>query len=297
MSTVGLPPLPAIRVFECAARHMSFTKAAVELGMTQAAVSYQIKLLEERIGEPLFLRKIRQVSLTPAGVRLAPQVSDAFARLRAGFEELSEDASGTLIINSLQTFASNWLASRIGHFQIANPGLAIRLEQSGNIIDFNRHRADVAIRSGVGAWPGLACHELFDAAFTPMLSPKLAASIGGLSAPADLLKLPIIDATDPWWQAWFEAAGLDPNLLKGRLANQMGAQSIEANVAIAGAGVAILTPAFYREELELGRLIQPFDILGRTGQSYWLVYPEARRNVAKIRRFRDWVLAETSRTP
>ncbi|KJS15543.1 MAG: LysR family transcriptional regulator [Hoeflea sp. BRH_c9] len=291
MSATKLPPLSAIRVFEAAARHLSFTKAAAELGMTQAAVSYQIKVLEEKVGQPLFLRKTRQVSLTQAGARFAPEVSDAFSKLGSAFEALSNDISGTLRVSIGPTFASNWLASRIGHFQIENPGLALRLEQSPKFVDFSRHPADLAIRAGLGDWPGLICHKLFDATFTPMLSPKLAESIGGVSTPSDILKLPIIDPTDPWWNVWFAAAGLDPDLLEGRTQSRMGTQSVEAQIAIAGGGVAILTPAFNQHELELKRLIQPFDIIGRTGSAYWLVYQEARRNVPKIRLFRDWILS------
>ncbi|PWW00363.1 transcriptional regulator [Hoeflea marina] len=295
MTQSRLPPLATIRVFEAAARHLSFTRAAAELGMTQAAVSYQIRVLEERVGQPLFLRRPRQVSLTPAGARLAPQLSEAFGRLGAAFDELSDDIAGTLLVNTVQTFASHWLASRIGHFQLSNPALAIRLESASELIDFRRHQADVAIRSGRGDWPGLISHRLFELTFTPMLSPALAETIGGLATPADILRLPIIDATDPWWRIWFSAAGLDPKLLDGRVASQMGAQAVEAQVAIAGTGVAMLTPEFHREELARGRLLQPFDIVGRSGGAYWLVYPEGRRNLPRIRRFRDWILAEAGR--
>jgi LysR family glycine cleavage system transcriptional activator len=290
MPASRLPPLSAIRVFEAASRHLSFTKAAAELGMTQAAVSYQIKVLEEKVGQPLFLRKTRQVALTQAGAQFAPEVSEAFNKLGSAFETLSNDISGTLRVSIGPTFASNWLASRIGHFQIENPSLALRLEQSSKFVDFNRNPVDLAIRAGPGDWPGLACHKLFESNFTPMLSPTLAQSIGGVTTPSDILKLPLIDPTDPWWKIWFEAAGLDPTLLEGRTDSKMGTQSVEAQIAIAGGGVAILTPAFNRHELELKRLIQPFDIIGRTGSAYWLAYPEARRNVPKIRVFRDWIL-------
>lgn len=292
MSHHQLPPLPAIRVFEAAARHLSFTRAAEELGMTQAAVSYQIKLLEERIGSPLFHRRPRQVTLTPAGLKLAPQVSEAFERLQAAFAELRTDTAGTLAISCVHTFATNWLASRIGRFQIANPDLAIRLEASSEVIDFARHPADLALRSGSGDWPGLVSHRLLDAVFTPMLSPALADSIGGVEKPADLARLPIISPGDPWWRIWLEKAGVDPGILAGRQPYSMGAQVVEAEVAMAGGGVGLLTPAFYQRDLAAGRLIQPFDIIGDSGIAYWLVYPESRRNLPKIRRFRDWILSE-----
>ncbi|MER9948197.1 transcriptional regulator GcvA [Mesorhizobium sp. M0047] len=287
-----LPPLQAIRVFDAVARHLSFTRAAGELAMTQAAVSYQIKVLEERIGAPLFLRRPRQIVLTEAGQRLAPAVSEAFAILGQAYAAVRGGADGLLCVTTVLTFASNWLAHRLGSFQIAHPALAVRLETSSRLTDFAREEADIAIRSGAGKWPGLEVHKLFDADFTPMLSPKLAASIGGVKEPADLLRLPILDPGDIWWNEWFSAAGVHSHDLARRPGSSMGAQAYEANAAIAGHGVAILTRALFKAELADGRLIQPFDLVGDDGHAYWLVYPEARRNVPKIRAFRDWLLAE-----
>ncbi|MBW8909818.1 transcriptional regulator GcvA [Mesorhizobium sp. RCC_202] len=287
-----LPPLQAIKVFEAVARHLSFTKAAQELGMTQAAASYQIKLLEERIGAPLFLRRPRQIELTEPGQRLAPAVSEAFAILGQAYAAARGGADGLLCVTTVLTFASNWLAQHLGAFQLAHPALAVRLDTSSRLTDFAREDVDLAIRSGGGKWPGLEAHKLLDADFTPMLSPKLAASIGGLKEPADLLRLPILDPGDIWWTQWFEATGVDAHDLARRPGSSMGAQAYEANAAIAGHGVAILTRALFKNELADGRLIQPFDFVGDDGHAYWLVYPTARRNVPKIRAFRDWILAE-----
>ena len=287
-----LPPLAAIRVFEAAARHGSFTKAAAELGMTQAAVSYQIKVLEERVGAPLFLRKPRQVLLTDAGQRLAPAITEAFALMSEAYAATRGAAEGVLCVSTLLTFASNWLAQHLGSFQIDHRSIAVRLETSDHLVDFTREDIDVAIRSGDGKWPGLAAHHLFKADFTPMLSPRLAASIGGVKQPADLLRLPVLDAADPWWKEWFVAAGLPTEELAKRAGTSMGAQTYEASAAMAGHGVAILTRAFFASELADGRLIQPFDLVGDDGHAYWLVYPEGRRNVPKIRAFREWLLAE-----
>lgn len=286
-----LPPLAAIRAFEAAARHGSFTKAAEELGMTQAAVSYQIKLLEDRVGAPLFLRRPRQVSLTETGKRLAPAVSEAFELLSAAYQTARHGAQGTLVINTVQTFAAQWLAQHMGEFQIAHPALAVRLEVSSGVVDFGRDDVDVVIRAGHGSWPGLASHLLLRALFTPMLSPVLAATIGGVREPADLRRLPIVDPGDPWWPKWLEAAGVPTDWLSTKQRTQLGAQTFEAAAAMAGRGVAMLTPAFYRTEIEGGRLIQPFDLIGDDGYGYWLAYPEARRNAPKIRAFRDWILA------
>ncbi|CDZ69494.1 GcvA transcriptional dual regulator [Neorhizobium galegae bv. orientalis] len=282
-------PLNGLRVFEAAARLMSFTRAGEELGLTQTAVSYQIKLLEDTLGEQLFLRRPRQVSLTEAGERLAPRIAEAFAIMSDALSTLHDASEGTLIIHSTATFASRWLARHLGTFQLENPGIAVRLETSQEMIDFSRAQADIAIRSGKGEWPGLRGHFLMRNHFTPMLSPDLAATIGGVKRPEDILKLRIIDPGDPWWPFWFAAAGV-PNVdLSGRPVSRMGAQVFEAAAAVAGQGVAILQPEFYTDDIALGRLVQPFDILGYDGSDYWLVYPEARRNSKKIRAFRDFM--------
>jgi LysR family glycine cleavage system transcriptional activator len=290
--SANLPPLSAIRAFEAAARHASFTKAADELGMTQAAVSYQIKVLEERIGAPLFLRRPRQVVLTEVGERLAPAVSDAFTLITDAYAAARTGAEGLLCVTTLLTFASNWLAQHLGSFQVAHPSIAVRVDTTDRVVDFAREDVDIAIRSGQGKWPGMASHLLFKADFTPMLSPKLAESIGGVKHPADLLRLPLLDSDDRWWKDWFAVANVPTDDIARRPGNSMGAQTYEASAAMAGHGVAILTRALFSAELADGRLIQPFDIFGVDGHSYWLVYPEARRNVPKIRAFRDWLLAE-----
>lgn len=285
-------PLNALRVFEAVARHGSFTRAGDELGMTQTAVSYQIKLIEENIGEPLFLRRPRQISLTETGERLAPKVAEAFAMLSEAVASVRDDAETTLDIHSTPTFASQWLARHLGSFQLQHPNVAVRLATSEALIDFSRVTSDVAIRNGRGQWPGLNAHLLMRLNFTPMLSPALADTIGGIGNPADLLKLRIIDAGDPWWSQWFAAAGVADPGLQGRPRSRLGAQSFEASAAIASQGVAILTPEFYADDLAAGRLLQPFDILCNDGTDYWLVYPESRRNVPRIRAFRNWILGE-----
>src|SRR5262245_55464882 len=296
MPALSLPPLAALRVFESAARHLSFTKAAAELGMTQAAVSYQIKLIEERIGVPLFLRRPRQVALTEAGQRFAPEVTQAFTQLAEAYAAVRNVAEGTLVISTIQTFASNWLARHLGSFQMKHPSLAVRLEVQSHTADFSREEVDVGIRSGDGEWPGLVRHQLFKSHFAPMLSPKLGEAARNVKTPADLLKLPILDPRDYWWDIWFKAAGVAETDLDRRPGSSMGSQASEANRALAGQGVAILTPALVANELAEGLLIQPFDLIVTEEKGYWLVYPETRRNVPKIRAFRDWMLAEIART-
>jgi LysR family transcriptional regulator, glycine cleavage system transcriptional activator len=295
-----LPPLTAIRAFEAAARLGSFTKAAQELGMTQAAISYQVKLLEDRVGAPLFLREPRRVVLSEIGKRLAPQVSEAFQRLGAAFAALRETTSGVLSITAVHTFATNWLVPRLGAFQLAHPDIAVRLEVSSRNVDFAREEFDVGIRGGNGAWPGLKAHRLLAGEFTPLLSPALLARAGPLESPADLLRLPRLDIDDEWWRRWFELAGVPDvspptgGTLGGTLTVEV--QSMAGTAAIAGQGVAILMPAFFTADIAAGRLVQPFDLVATDAHSYWLVYPEERRNTPKIRAFCNWILAEVERT-
>jgi LysR family glycine cleavage system transcriptional activator len=293
-----LPPLAAIRAFEAAARLLSFTRAAEELAMTQAAVSYQIKVLEERVGQPLFIRRARRIELTETGRALSTAATEALRILAEGFERARTGGQGTLSISTIPTFAANWLALHLGSFQVAHPSIAVRLETSDRLVDLAQDDFDIGIRTGgKGEWPGLVSHRLFLADFTPMLSPALAVTIGGVKEPADLLKLPIMDAGDPWWAMWFDLAGIDAREnLAARTRSQLGSQAFEGRAAVAGVGVAILTRALFLPELANGSLIQPFDIVGNDGHAYWLVYQEARRSVPKIRAFRDWMLAEIGTT-
>ncbi|MDQ0321301.1 LysR family glycine cleavage system transcriptional activator [Pararhizobium capsulatum DSM 1112] len=285
-------PLNALRVFEAAARLMSFTRAGEELGMTQTAVSYQIKLLEDHIGEPLFLRRPRQISLTEAGERLAPKVTQGFAVLAEAMASVSDETGQMLHLDSTATFAQQWLTRYLGSFQLRHPNIAVRLSTSPVVNDFASTQADVAIRYGRGLWPGLKAHRIMRMDFAPMLSPKLAEQVGGIREPADLLKLSIISAGDVWWEQWFTAAGVKNPNLKRFPPNELGTQSFDAGMAIAGQGVAILNPQHFQEEVESGRLYQPFSLTCNDGRDYWLVYLETRRHVPKIRAFKDWMLSE-----
>jgi LysR family transcriptional regulator, glycine cleavage system transcriptional activator len=288
-----LPPLTALRVFEAAARHLSFTKAADEIGMTQAAVSYQIRLLEERFGSPLFVRRPRQVELTEGGRRLAPAVSEAFGLISQAYAAARGGAQGMLTISVSVTFATLWLARHVGDFQIAHPTIAVRMDANNRLVDFTHEDADIGIRSGGGQWPGLCSHLLLHGDFAPMISSRLAASTP-IREPADLLHLPLLDPEDPWWEDWFAAAGVA--YTKPVRRERLGMQALAASAAMAGQGVAILSRALYAMELAEGRLVQPFNLLVKSDMSFYLVYPEARRNVPKIRAFREWILREVGAT-
>jgi LysR family glycine cleavage system transcriptional activator len=287
-----LPPVSAVRVFEATARLQSFTRAAEELGMTQAAVSYQIKVLEDRVGAPLFNRATRQVTLTEIGLRLAPTITEAFDIMRKAFRTISDGDESVLAITVLQTFAASWLAPRLGGFQLAHPNLAVRLDTSMGVVDLMQGNFDIGIRSGLGEWSGLEAHMLFPIVFVPVCSPQLIERAGGLKQPADLLELPLLSSRDPWWARWFAMAGLpDADLLKGPDLN-LGTQLLEGASALAGHGVALVTPAFFADELATGRLVMPFDIVVGDERSCWLVYPKVRSHSVKIRAFRDWLLEE-----
>ena len=290
-----LPPLTAVRAFEAVARHLSFTRAADELGMTQAAVSYQIRILEERVGMPLFLRKPRQIALSETGMRLAPQVHQAFDLLREAFAETRNQVDNLLVISTVVTFASQWLAQNLGLFQLEHPEIAVRLDSGNAMADLINGEVDIGIRSmAEPQGNGLVSHLLVQSDFTPLLSPALADSIGGITRPEDLLKLPMLDAQDEWVEQWFAAAGVPGYSPVGRPNFSLGVQSLLATAAMAGQGVTMLTPAFFRDEIATGRLLQPFDLLAPAGRGYYLVYAESRRNALKIRTFRDWMLAATA---
>ena len=289
-----LPPLSAVRVFECAARHQNFTAAAGELGMTQAAVSYQIRLLEERLGLPLFARAKGRVSLTEAGRRIAPLLSSAFDTLEEAFSGLVADDEGLLSISTAQSFATTWLAPRLGAFQVRHPDLAVRLSTDNRLIDFSTGEFHAAIRVGRGDWPGLRCHFLFRLSFSPICSAEFAAR-HHIERPAQLLELPRLTPQDHWWREWLAQVGVVAPDAEGGRGIVLDNQVMEANAAFAGTGIALMTPMFWRAELASGRLVQPFEHLFVSDAVVWLVYPESRRGQRKITLFRDWLLDEVRR--
>lgn len=288
-------PLNAMRVFESVARHGSFTRAAEELGMTQTAVSYQIKLLEENLGQQLFLRRPRQIRMTGVAERILPDVTKAFDLLNEAASTARRASNETLEIRSAPTFGANWLARRLGDFQLQNPSIAVRLIRSSKLTQFDRDSADIAIRWGNGPWPELECHFLGRFVYAPMMNPKLLEKTGKPERPEDLLKLPIIGANDQCWREWFAVAGVENPDLSGHRAYEFMEQDLCANTALAGLGVAILDRIYFLDELATGRLVEPFDIYCSEGRALWLVYPPARRNIPKIKAFREWILQSISK--
>jgi len=291
----SLPPLSAVRVFEAAARHENFTAAAVELSVTQAAVSYQVNLLEKRLGVLLFHRQGKRVALSDVGRRLAEKLSGAFAVMEAAFDAIRKDDAAMLTISTTNTFANEWFAWRLGSFQIANRNLGVRLHADDAPVDFARDEVDLAVRFGAGKWAGLLSESLLQEVCTPMCSPAFLAANGGRFAPADLLTLPQISPQDPLWLQWFRAAGVKVPEGLFRQGVHMDSQAHCGNAAIAGQGVALLAPFFWQNDIAEGRLVCPFPDEVDTGVGYWLVYPDHRRNLPKVRRFREWLLAEISK--
>lgn len=287
-----IPPLAAVRVFEAAARHENFTLAARELGMTQAAVSHQIRLIEGHLGQQLFRRERQRVVLTETARRAAADIGKGLDMIEAAFAEMRSDDEATLTISTTPTFANAWLAWRIGRFQMLYPDIAVRLLMQEGLADFSGDGVDVAVRSGHGGWPDLATHHLMDQDFTPMCSPKFLAAQGGRIDPADVLRLPLISPQDPSWPCWLQQAGLaQPGTLPLQ-GLRMDTQANEGHAAMAGQGIAMLTPFFWQQDMSEGRLVQLFPQVSSLGMAYWIVYPDHRRRTRKIRRFCEWLLAE-----
>jgi LysR family glycine cleavage system transcriptional activator len=292
-----LPPLTAVRAFEAAARNENFTAAAAELGMTQAAVSYQVKALEERIGSPLFVREKGRAHLTPLGQRLLPALSQAFDAMEAAFAAHQAEDESLLTITTTVTFANTWLAWCLGAFQMRHPDLAVRMTTGNEVMDLRSGDADVGIRGGRGNWEGVEKHLLVPSDFTPIASPafieEAERSLGRKIKPKDLLELNLITPEDDWWVQWFTDAGVTTDGAAKRRGVRLDNQANEGHAAMAGLGVALLTPFFWQNDIADGRLVMLFpNLVSSRGWSYWLVYPPERRMVPKIKRFREWLLAE-----
>jgi LysR family glycine cleavage system transcriptional activator len=289
-----LPPLSALRSFASAGRHLSFQRAAAELAVTPTAISHHIKRLEDDLGTPLFRRMTRKLELTEAGRALLPEVAGAFDRLAAAVERLKASGdSGTLTVSAIITFAYRWLAPRLAKFSALHPKIDVRLEASQRLADFGRDEVDVAIRHGNGSWPGLTAIKMFDDRFTPLISPKLLAKGPPLRKPEDLVNYTLLrDIPYFEWENWFKAAGVKPpEIARGPTfdSSQLAVQAAEA-----GLGVALVHPEFFADEVEAGRLVQPFPFVGGNDKSYYLVYPTAAAERPKIAAFREWLLAEVA---
>jgi len=286
-----LPPLAAIRTFEAAGRLQNFSRAADELGMTQAAVSYQVRQLEDRLGRALFIREKGRVRLSETGLRLLPAISSAFTMMGDAFGALSDDDADILTISAMTTFGGTWLSARIGGFQLAFPDLAVRMSMNNDLVDFDSTNIDVAIRVGRGHWPGLRAEFLYRSHVTPICAPAFLIA-NRIERPEDLLRVERLAPNDPWWASWLAAAGVPIVPPPRRSGIELDSQLQEASTVQAGFGIAMMTPLLWRAELDAGRLVQPFDTLYQPGTAHYLVHRENRVGVRKIERFREWLRAE-----
>ena len=289
-----LPPLNALRVFEAAARHLSFTRAAQELSVTQAAVSHQIKALEERLGVRLFERRHRSLLLTDEGQKYFPQVQRAFALLRDATARIArEESKGVFTLSTISSFAARWLVPRLGDFVAAHPDIDLRLATSQRLTDFAREQVDAAIRYGGGDYPGLAASLLMTEELFPVCSPELLARLP-LRRPADLRKHTLLhdDGVEEWGQ-WLAAAGVTgANVDQGHWYRD---SSLLLQAAIAGQGVALGRSVLAAEEIAAGRLVRPFDWSLSSTNAYYFVCPQSSMHRGKVVAFREWLLAEAER--
>ncbi|WP_298923257.1 LysR family transcriptional regulator [uncultured Ramlibacter sp.] len=280
-------PLNALRAFEVSARHLSFTRAAIELNVTQTAVSAQVKNLEERLGTPLFRRLPRGLALTDEGQALLPALADAFGRMAAVLGQFQGGRyREPLTVAAVGTFAVGWLMPRLEAFGREHPFIDLRLLTNNNRVDLAGEGLDYAIRFGDGAWHGTQADALQAAPLSPVCAPALARR---LRAPADLLGEPLLRSyrADEWTR-WFEAAGVAaPPLLRGPVFDSSLAM---AAAAMQGAGVALLPAAMVAADLRHERLAQPFALEVAAGR-YWLTRLQSRPVSPAMQAFRQWLLA------
>lgn len=286
-----LPPLAAVRVFEAAARHQNFTRAAEELGMTQAAVSYQIRLLEDRIGAALFARQPRQVALTAIGERLAGPVAKALTEIGIAFRDLCDESQSVLTISCLQTMAITWLSPRLAQFQAQHAQFEVRVRTSENTVNFATEPVDLALRYGLGSWPGTVAERLLSCHYAPLCTREMRERLQ-LHEPSDLLRAPLLSPTDIYWRSWFADVGIDASGLGGRATMSLQMQPMNVQAALRGHGVAMASVELFADDIAAGRLVLAVDHVVSDERAYWVVYPRQRQRERKIRLFRDWVLAE-----
>ena len=290
-----LPPLNTLRGFEAAARHESFSKAADELFVTHGAVSRAVRQLEDDLGQKLFRRTTRSVTLTATGAAYVQEVRIALDRLlRATLRARAHGTTGALNVSTMDSFAGKWLLPRLYEFRRANPEIDVRLSTSEQLADFVHDDIDIALRYGRGRYPGLEADFLMDEDLTPVCSPKLLEGPHPLRHPEDLRHHTLIhDVFFIDWQAWLKAAGVDGIDATRGPSYQSSDLGIQA--AIQGDGVALGRSALFEDDLAAGRLVRPFDLAISAEYAYYVVYPPAALENPKTRAFRDWVLNQAGR--
>lgn len=288
-----LPPLSTLRLFEAAARHLSFKNAAEELLLTPSAVSHGIQVLEDWLQKPLFVRTSRGLQLSDAGKSYYPAVRDALALLAEGTEALAHrEPSRRLSLSVAPTFAARWLLPRLPSFRRSYPHIGIVIDTSHERIDLNGG-ADLAIRMGRGSWQGLSAHRLLEEALVPVAAPSLKAQAHDVSQIEETAFIHVVSISQDW-EAWASAAGHPvPDPAKGLRVDTV---HMALSAAIEGLGVAIGRRPLIDRDLNEGRLVE----LARavpSGTSYWLVAEESRSDEPGIAAFRDWIMAEAAASP
>lgn len=279
-------PLNALRSFEASARHLSFTRAAIELCVTQAAVSHQVKSLEAQLNVTLFKRLPRGLMLTSEGETLLPVLRESFDRIA---QTLGQFEGGhyreVLTVGAVGTFAVGWLLPRLADFQARYPFIDLRLSTNNNRVDVAAEGLDYAIRFGAGAWHGTEAYQLLEAPLTVLCVPQIARQ---LQAPADLLKHTLLRSyrADEWTQ-WFQAAGLPADTLVPRsIVFDSSLAMMEA--ALQGAGVALAPAMMFGRQLATDVIRQPFEV-GITTGSYWLTRLQSRAETPAMAAFKAWL--------
>jgi LysR family transcriptional regulator, glycine cleavage system transcriptional activator len=289
-----LPPLNALKAFEAAARHQSFTRAAEELCVTQGAVSHQVKALEAELGLKLFSRQRQRLVITDSGRSYLGIVRDALDRIANGTEQLlRRQKSGVLTVSTSPNFAAKWLVHRLSRFAQAQPAIELRVSASLHHVDFAREDIDLAVRHGDGSETGLHVVRLCAEELFPVCSPKLLRGKGALRTPADLRHAVLLHVNDRRdWQRWLDAArmsGID--LARGPVLNQA---SMAIDAAVDGQGVALARTALAAWDLIGGRLVRPFSVALPMPYAYWIVCPKTAAKLPKIAAFSEWLLAEAA---
>jgi LysR family glycine cleavage system transcriptional activator len=290
-----LPPLNALRAFEATARHLSVKNAAEELCVTPGAVSQMLKALELHLGVKLFQRVNRGIFLTDAGQSYLPPVRNAFRQIADATRRIAASAdTGILTVSVTPFFAAAWLVPRLKEFQDAHPDIDLQVVSSNALVDFSRDGVDVAVRHGLGRYPGLRSERVVAVEIVPVAAPALVAKLGAPAAPAELTRWPHVhDAERKGWHLWFQSQGIDEiGAPRGPAFDDSG---LLLKAVLTGQGAGLLPAALVATDLAEGRLVKLADVVLLEAFAYYLVYPEASHDQAKVAAFRRWILDAAKR--
>lgn len=286
-----LPSLNGLRAFEAAARHLSFTNAALELNVTQTAISHQIRRLEEELGLRLFERKNRSLALTPKAAEYLPGIRAAFQDLRFATDQLlRKDGDKVLTVSLMTSLATKWLLPRLSTFQEQHPDIDVRITTSAELVDFRRGDVDAAIRYGRGQWKDLHADWLMADQMFPVCSPTLLKGPNALKKPEDIAHFTLLHTTSYTddWRLWLTAAGLPTEIAKNpSLTFDLSFMTVQA--AIDGIGIAIGHTSFVQDDIAKGNLVAPFDVTLPQDAGYYFVVPEENAKLPKIVAFGEWL--------